>query len=290
MRGKHHNLIVTTTVDETGEERPLFAFPVQVCKATGSSDVRFDRATPSGAEYDTVYRDQVTGEIVTNAEMVKGVRTGDSFQVVPDEQIKAINEALASTEMRALRSVPLDGVPMERATGFYYIQVPEVKKGKGASPSAVKSYRLTYEALLPRAKKGKKAARPAKALVVKFVSTSRQKLAVIYADPKAECLVLVTLTFAADVREPDEQVKSHLAAEVDQGMVDKACEVIDALDDDGRGDFSDPVDEAIEKREALVEAALAGEAIDVPTPELTPSTDADDLLAALDASIESVKA
>ena len=272
MRGIHSNLVVTTAVDEaTGTDRPLFAFPVQVCKATASKEVRFDTAAPSGAKAGLVYRDSLTGELLERGDLIKGVRTGDSFQQIDADQIKAIDESLKSKEIRVERSVALADVPMERVTGSYYLQVP-------AKNGAAKSYRLLYEALLG---KGKKVA--ARALRVKFVKTTRQATAVIYSDPQAKCLMLLTLEFAASVKEPDEQVLSHMAAEVDSAMVAKARAVVDSLDSDEAGDWDAPVDETIERRAELVEAALAGEGIEAPV--ATPAPASDGLEEMLEASL-----
>jgi non-homologous end joining protein Ku len=274
MRGTNANLVITTTTDEvTGEAKPLFGFPIQICKATGSQDVKFDRVAPSGAAYETCYKDTATGELVEYKDLLRGVKTGDSFQQIPDEAIKAINEALASKEIVVERSVNLSEVPFERATGAAYLQVPT----KGGS---AKFYRLVYEALTA----GKKP----KALRVKYVSRTRQKLGVIYADTNVKCLVLVTLTFAADVREPDEQVLSPLSVEVEQPMVTKLRKVIDALDTDDAGDWTAPADEAIDKRKELVETALAGEGIEVEPKREADVVEADELDALLDKTLETV--
>jgi non-homologous end joining protein Ku len=253
MRGIHSNLIVTQTTDDaTGEAKPLFAFPVQICKAVDNKEVRFDRAAPSGAQVQQVYRDSVTGEILETGDLIRGIRTGDSFQQIADEQIKAIDEQLSSKEIVVDRTVELDEVPFERVTACYFLQVP-------AKNGSAKHYRLLYEALQGRTKK-----EGPRALQVSFVSRTRQKLGVIYADPKTQCLVLVTLTYAQALRQPDEQVLSHLSAEVTKEMVGKARSVVDALAEGDRGDFDTPVDETIARRQELVEAALAGEGIEAP--------------------------
>lgn len=274
MRGTHANLVVTTATDEvTGEEIPRFSFPVQVCKATESQEVRFDRATPNGSEYQQVYRDKVTGEIFETGDLIQGVRTGDSFTEIPKESIKAIDDALSSKDIRVERSVDLDDVPFERVTGTYYLQVP-------AKDGAAGHYRVLYEALQGT----KRPKTPAKALRVSYAARSRRKLAVIYADTTLGCLVLVTLTYAASVRSPDEQVLCHQQAEVDKEVVKKARQVVEGLDTDKAGDWDTPVDETIARRAELVEAALAGEGIEVPVP--TGETSASEgIEAALEASL-----
>jgi non-homologous end joining protein Ku len=273
VRGQHANLVVTTTTDDaTGDEKPLFAFPVQVCKATENNEVRFDRATPNGSEYQQVYRDKVTGEIFETGDLIQGVRTGESFTEIPKERIKAIDEALSSKDIKVERTVDLDDVPFDRVTGAYFLQVP-------AKGGAHKSYRLLYESLLGT----KRPKTPAKALRVTYAARSRRKLAVVYADTKAQCLVLVTLNYAATVRQPDEQILSHLNVEVDKEMVKKARTVVESLDSDEAGDWDTPTDETIAKRQELVEAALAGEGIEVEVAEETTVTE--EVEAALEQSL-----
>ncbi len=259
MRGIHSNLVVTTATDEaTGTKRPLFAFPVQICKATDNKEVRLDTAAPSGAPVQQVYRDTVTGDLVERGDLIKGVRTGDSFAQIPTDQITAIDEALKSDEIIVERTVDLADVPFERVTDCYFLQVP-------AKGGAHKSYRLLYEALQGSTKKN-----PAKALRVKFTSRTRQKLGVVYADTQTKCLILVTLNFAASVRQPDEQVLSHLNVEVEKETVAKARSVIEGLDIEAAGDWDTPVDETIERRNELVEQALAGDGLEIPEGEAAP--------------------
>ena len=276
MRGLNTTLVVTTVTDEaTGTEVPKFAFPVQVCKATSeTSEPRFDRATPVGNEYSQVYRDAVTGEIYENGDLIQGVRAGESFHPIAKEQIDAINESVVTKEIRVERTVNLADVPFERATGYHYLQVP-------AKNGAAKPFRLLYEALLGGSAKSKT---PARALRVTYAPRSRKKLGVIFADPTTKCLVLVTLTYGASVREPDEQVLTHLNVEVDKGMVDKAREVIDSLDTDDAGDWDTPEDETLAKREELIAAAIAGEGIEVPDLPAAPIAADED--AAIEAALE----
>lgn len=279
MRGDHSQLTVTTVIDDaTGIERPLFAFPVQICKATGSVDVKLDRATPHLSEYETVYRDKVTGEIFENDQLVKGVRSGESFTTIPADQIEAIDQAVSMDEMRVLRAVPLEEVPFDRATGFYYLQAP-------AKGGAHKAYRLTYEAL----RRGKTKAKPAQSLLVKFTSRTRQKLGVIYADEDRECLAMVRLTFAAELREPDEAVLAPQAIEVEAKQVSIVRKVIADLAAE-EVDFDTPVDDAIELKRELVAQAAAGETVEVPpTPEAVVVAP-DEIEASLLQSLEEVAA
>jgi non-homologous end joining protein Ku len=259
MRGTNRQLVVTTVTEEaTGAEIPKFAFPVQMCKVLDTAEPRFDRAAPSGAEYDTVYRDRVTGQIHESGDLIRGVRTGDSFAAIDAEVIKAIDENLKSDQIVVERGCLKSEVPFDLATDRHFLQVPA--KAGGAS-----QYRLLFEALKGVEKgKGK---REARALRVRFGATSRVKMGVVWADEDRGCLMLTTLAFAAQVRSPDEQVLSHLQAEVPAEHVSKMREIVEALDVEARGSFADPVDPTPAAREALIAEALAGEAIEVPEGE-----------------------
>lgn len=282
MKGTNKQLVVTWTDDPiTGDPFPLVAFPVQVAKATGSGDdVKFDRAAPSGGEYETCYRDTVTGELFEYSEMVRGVRNGDQFTQINDETIEEVEAATKSDYLSVERVVPLEDVPMERAEGRYFLQVPAKATASGVP------FRALYEALLPARKKGKRAARPARAIRVKWNATSRQCTGVLYADPISKALVLVKLSFAAQLREPDEQVQAHMNAEVDPSMIEKFSTVLDSLTDEERGDWNSPEDELPPLRKALIEKALMGDPIEVAPKTGTPASDS--IEAALAASLEQV--
>lgn len=263
MRGTHSSLTVTTMSDpQSGATLPLFHFPIQICKATGSDDPSFNRATPHGSDYDTVYRDKVTGEIYEYGDLIRGVRVGDSFAEIKPDQIEAIEAKVSMTDTRVLRALRLGDVEMDRATGRYYLQAPP--QGGGHT-----HYKLLYEALLRVPRRGKAKERPAMALEVKFTSRSRQKLGVIFADPERGCLTLVQLCFAAEVREPDEAVLAPQGSKVKEAEVELARQVIDGLVVEAE-DFEEPVDEVVPLKRSLIEAAAAGEKIEAPViPEAT---------------------
>lgn len=275
-------LTVTTKLDEvTGEEKPLFAFDVGLVAASDSAEARPELATPHGSTYTVQYRDDVTGEVFAKDDLVHGVRTGDSFSVVSEDDLAAINEATKLPDIRVERSVPLSEVPFDRVNGKYFLQVPSKSGGHLA-------YRLTYEALLEQAPKGKAKARPALAFRVRYTSRSRQKTGIVYADPEAQALVLLTLTFAAKLRSPDEAVLAPQAVEVEAAKVAKARKVFEGLDVAARGDFDSPVDEAVEQKRELVESVAGGEAVPVADTPLVEVTKADALEDALEASLAAV--
>jgi non-homologous end joining protein Ku len=281
MRGTNHLLALTTEVDEiTGEVKPLFAFPVQVCKATDDAgEVKFENAAPSGAGYKTQYVDEATGEVFDYADRKRGIRVGEDFHEIDAEAIAAIDEATKITTMVAIGKIDLDEAMTkyaDRIAGVHFIQSP----AKNGSPMA---YRLTYEALREQ-KTGKKVVQKTQAIVTKRTARSRQKLALIYADESRECLVMVELHFAAKMREPDAQVLAPQTAAVDAEKVEMARTVIGRMPE-GAVVVESEVDEALALRQQLVEAAIAGEVVTAPTKIADNATGDDALAAALLASI-----
>ena len=274
MRGTNHLLALTTGIDEvTGDVKPLFAFPIQVCKATDDGgEVKFENAAPSGGTYKTAYVDESTGEMFEYADRKRGIRVGEDFHEVDADAIKAIDDATKLTTMYALGRVDRDEALAkyaDRITGVHFIQSP----AKGGSP---KAYRLTYEALIGKGKA------KAQAIVTKRTARSRQKLALIYADETRGCLMLVEVQFAAKMREADAQILAPQTAEVEAAQVKMARDVIGKMPE-GTVALDSEVDEALALRQDLIEAAVAGKAIPA-TPKAATSGE-DDLTAALTASL-----
>lgn len=273
-----HLLAITTTIDEiTGEPKPLFSFPIQVCSAAGDTDVKFDIAAPSGAPRKQVYVDESTGEVCEDDACPRGIRIGDVFHPIPADAIEQINTATKIPVMVALGVIDLADVPFDRSVGQHFLQSPV----KGGVP---KAYRLVYEAL--RAIPKGKDKRPARAIVTKRTARSRQKLAVIFADEQRECLMLNELRFADQVREPDEQILAPQQAIVDAAQVEMARTVIDGLGD-GNLAIQGETDDAIVLKRTLIEQAVAGEALDVPA-TIGDAAPTDDISALLEASLAAV--
>lgn len=287
MKGDNHLLALTTkTVTATddpslaeGETRlePLFAFPVQICKATEDIDVKFDIAAPSGAPRKQVYMDESTSEIVEDADCLRGVRLSETdFRVIPDEAITEVR-GQKSNMMVVEGTVALHQLAPQRTSGFYYVQSP-VKGG------SAKAYRLVYEALrAQRAGTGKKILREARALVLKRTPRTNEKLCAIYADEDRGCLAMVQMVFAAQIREPDAQVLAPQTAEVTQAQIDMAVQVVNSLTD-GADFLATAEDVNVPRKRDLMEKALEGETIAAPTP-IAATVETDDLMGALEASL-----
>lgn len=266
-------LAVTTTIDEvTGQTKPLFAFPVDVVKATSDTKSPFEVAAPSGVKRVQQYVDPITGVVVNDDECPRGVFVGEQFKAIDADAIAEVKAGTKLDTMVVLGSLPLKGVREKygnRITGFYFLQNP----AKGGSAVA---YRMVYEAL----RKDKMA------MVTKRTASSKQKLEVIYADDQHGCLAMLEMQFVANMREPDEQITQPVAtATVSDKQIAMAREVIGKMADGGHA-LDAEVDEAVALANELVEKAIAGEAIPTPTP-VAQTAQGDDLMAALEASLAS---
>jgi non-homologous end joining protein Ku len=271
MRGTNSQFILTRTTDG---KAPLFAFPVKVCKATASPDVKFDRVTPDGGKAKAAYRDEVTGKIYETADLVRGINGPDGFVKIDPELIENIDERVAIEGIEVLTTVDLADVPTERVEGFYYLEAP-------AEAGSHKAYRLVYEALLPQAQKGQGLRpKPPLSLLVRYTSRSRQKLAVIYSDADRQALVLLNLSFAESVREPDKAILAAQQVEVEAEQVAMTRKVIEGLADEAVT-VDTPTDEAIVLKRELVEKATAGELEAEPVEKADAPVPAEDGLDAL---------
>lgn len=279
-----HLLALTTATDEvTGEVKPLFSFPVQVCSAVETEKALWENVTPSGAPTEGLMKvDPITEKHFASSEQRKGVFVGDEFREIPKEAIDEITVASKDKTMVSYGRIDLDTAWKkygDRITGSYFLQSPQ----KGGSP---KAYRLTYEALRAITKGKKADQRPARAIVTERVSRSRAHPAFIYADEDAKCLRLVHVAYAEKIKDPDALILAPQQAEVNDGMIDKARTMIEQMD--GGEQFLDTAEDRIlAQRRELVEKALDGEQIAAPPKTVGEAAESDDLMAALEASLAS---
>lgn len=289
MRGTNHHLVITTrtiTHDEdpaipAGKSRtePLFAFPIQLVKATDKDESAFDLAAPSGAPYEVRYVDKGTGEDFAYADLQRGVRDGDDFHPVSDEALRAIDENLKTDVISVVGSCNLGDLPADRIQGVYFLQSPP----KGGS---AKAYRLLYEALRPARKRGTRPAQRAQALITKHTAKTRQRLGAIYADEKRGCLMMLHLSFAGVTREPDATILKPQQAEVAAAQVEQARRLVGSLGN-GLDALATEMDDTVAARSELMRQALNGTTVQAPTPPAA-TTAAADLQQQLLASLASI--
>jgi non-homologous end joining protein Ku len=125
--------------------------------------------------------------------------------------------------------------------------------------------------------------------VVKYTTRSRQQLGVIVPHAKTGTLVLLSLIFAEDFREPPARALAIAKAQVAEQHVEAMGMILDALHD--TVDALDELrDDAVALREELFARAEAGE-MDVSVVEPLPEPEAaPDLMETMQASIAAVEA
>lgn len=250
-----------------------FHVPVSLRKITSKGDVNFHRGCADGAEVKRLEVNGLTGEPVEAADIVKGFRDADgTFYPIPAEAIANIDAATKLDSFEVDFFVPLEDIPLARATDSYYLMPT-----KGSSPKAL---RLLLDALKPIPKGPDK--RGAMAGVFKLMPRSLQHLAVVY--PMGDGLFVSTLAWAADFRQADEAMGSLAGVDSDKRHLEAARALV--------ANYTEPVDaidslsdEVRERRAELIAKAAAGRPIEAAPVSAAPKKAADDLMAALEASL-----
>lgn len=235
------------SIQNTNLNIGLISTPVKIFAAsTKERDIGFNLCGPKGEVLEQVYRVKDVEPI----ELVDRDNMGRSFEgrLVSQTELERIKEAsLISEDGRDLkqihveRFIPLDSVPFERATSFYFIG-PDLKKGS-AEPLL----------LIIEAMKKKKAA-----AVAKVVLRDRQKCFVLFV--KDDLLYAVALTFHAALHEPE---MSELTQDikVKRPLVKMATELIEAQMDPDAQILDEMEDTFITHKRRLIEQSQDGEIV-----------------------------
>lgn len=204
---------------------------------------------------------QKKGETDNTTEAVKAVETLDGkFVVLSDATVKQITDAGTSSAIQLAAVINAADVPMERASGLYYLVADKKVKGEDGGP-----IRLLY-ALLERSNK---------VAIAKWSPRGREQLVAIR--PVNNVLTVSVLLYESEIKTPDERCILN-AASVGDAEVELAGQLIGQLPSDF--DFRLATDCAVAVRQEAIEAARAGE----PVPTREPVADkepAPDLMAAL---------
>lgn len=223
-------------------------------------------------EFRQVLVEEGTGVEVRPEDVRKGVRLEGGAFVDCTDQLQAITTRTKLDRIDVVAAIDSTQVGRSRVVSSYFVGVQDEKDLEGAA-----RLRLLYEALkVQRA-----------AAVVKYTVRSRQQLGVIVPHGKTGSLVLLTLVFAEDFREPPARAKVIQKAAVSERQVKAMGDLLHALHD--TPDVLETLrDDAIAMREELRTRALAGE-MDVQVVEPLPEPEEFDLEAALEASLSAVK-
>lgn len=265
----------------------LINLPVGVASASESAkDVSFSLHN-DGNPVEQVYRDTVTQEVVgSRAACGRAVNSGTAknpiLHPVDDGDIAKINEETKLDDIAVEDIVDVAEAigQSHRITGMYYFQMT-----KGGSPNTMK---LFVDVLKDTGK----------AMVAKWTPRTRQELLVIRAvtdeDTGENILVGHSYAFASDMRKPDEAVRNHLSGHYSDAEFAMAKQLVEAMSGEPKYVLDTAVDEAVSRRQALVDDALKGNLNIQPKEAAEPQPEkatalADMLAAALAANVAAKK-
>ncbi|GAA3566392.1 Ku protein [Amycolatopsis ultiminotia] len=243
----------------------LVTVPVQLYSAVADHTVhfrQFERGTSDRIRYRRV--NERTGKEVGYSDIVKGYELGGAeYVLIEPEELDEIAPG---------RSTSLD---VEAFADLSEIDPMFFDKTYWLAPASAefdKPYALLLAAMQKTAKAG----------IAKFVLRGKQYLAAVRAGE--DVLVLNTLHFAADLRDPEKDLPDLPKPATGRGKeLDMAVRLIDAMTEPWRPDeYRDTYTDRVRE---LIEAKKAGETV---TPEQEPaeSTKVVDLFQALERSLE----
>ncbi|MDX6291176.1 MAG: end-binding protein Ku [Kribbellaceae bacterium] len=246
----------------------LVSVPVGLFSATVEHELdfhQFQRGTSDRIRYKRV--NERTGREVDYDKIVKGHDIGGGEYVIVEQEELAGVAPGKSRSLEISQFVDLDEVDPIFYQKSYYL---------GPSDDAnASSYALLRDAL----------AKTNRAGIASFVMRGKEYLAAIRAYDKV--LLLQTLYFADEIRDPAKELGTLPAKSSDGKQLSMAVDLIEAMSGRWRpGEYKDSYTERVKK---LVESKRKGKEI-VFTEEEPEATAADDLVAALRASVESAKA
>jgi DNA end-binding protein Ku len=249
----------------------LVNVPVGLFSATHDHDVhfhQFEKGTASRIRNERVNED--TGDEVSYDDIVKGADIGEG------EYVMLTQEELESVEPGRSRSIDIsDFVEASEIDPIYY------QKSYYLAPSddsAKKPYALLVNAMAKAERIG----------VATFVMRGKQYLAAIRPSADQKVLILETMHFADEVRDPGKELDGlPQRTKIDQKDLDMAINLVTALTTKWTPqNYRDTYTERVEK---LIEAKKKNREIVAPEPAEESSGKVVDLLAALQASVDAAK-
>jgi DNA end-binding protein Ku len=249
----------------------LVNVPVGLFSATHDHDVhfhQFEKGTASRIRNERVNED--TGDEVSYDDIVKGADIGEG------EYVMLTQEELESVEPGRSRSIDIsDFVQASEIDPIYY------QKSYYLAPSddsAKKPYALLVKAMAKAERIG----------VATFVMRGKQYLAAIRPSADQKVLILETMHFADELRDPGKELDGlPQRTKIDQKDLDMAINLVTALTTKWTPqNYRDTYTERVEK---LIEAKKKNREIVAPEPAEESSGKVVDLLAALQASVDAAK-
>jgi DNA end-binding protein Ku len=245
----------------------LVSVPVGLYSATEEHELdfhQFQKGTSDRIRYKRV--NERTGREVPYEKIVKGHDIGDGEYVIVDpEELEDIAPG-KSRSLEISTFVDLDEIDPIHFQKSYYLGPSDAENAS--------SYALLRDAL----------AKTNRAGIAKFVMRGKEYLATIRADGKV--LVLETMFFADEIRDPDKEVGDLPNKSSAGKQLSMAVDLIEAMS--GEWKPSEYEDTYTERVKELVETKRKGKEV-VFTEEEPEATTPTDLVAALRASVEAAR-
>jgi len=248
----------------------MVTVPVKLYSAVDRKTVRFHQLSgKSGARVAQKRVDPSTGEEIPYEDVVKG------YELAPDRYVVIEPGELESLEPKKTKTIEIEEfVDLSQIDPVYYDHPYYLAPGAGGA----KPYRLLLEAMRETGK----------VAIARVVIRSKEQLVAVR--PMGEALGMATMLFADEVLSSERLDEVAKASEVKttKRELDVAKQLVDSLADDfDANEFRDTYREQVL---ALIERKAQGKAIAVqPAPEQV-AAPAPDLMSALKASLEAVRA
>ena len=173
----------------------------------------------------------------------KGVQHRErQWRKLNENEYAKIEDATKSDTLEVLDVQPAYDTPLSYGTGTYYVRYDA--KAKGHTPDAFANFVAALG-------KGDKAA------IVKWCKSARQKLAILHTRGDG-ILLLTTVPFESELREPGKMEKAHSEVEVQDAVVEQFTALFDAVASESF-DHAAYSDEGLRLRSEAVEKILGGE-------------------------------
>jgi DNA end-binding protein Ku len=248
----------------------MVTVPVKLYSAVDRKSVRFHQlASSSGVRVAQKRVDPSTGEEVPYAEIVKG------YELAPDRYVVIEPGELESLEPKKTKTIEIEEfVALSQIDPVYYDHPYYLAPGTGGA----KPYRLLLDAMRETGK----------VAIARVVIRSKEQLVAVR--PMGDALGMATMMFADEVLPPDrlDEVAEVKEIETTERELDIAKQLVESLAGDFEPErFRDTYREQVLE---LIERKAAGKAIAVqPAPEEV-AAPAPDLMSALKASLDAVRA
>lgn len=248
----------------------LVNVPVKLYSAVQSKTVRFHQLdVESGARVRQKRVSSTSGEEIPFEQIVKG------YELSPDRYVVISPDELDALDPAASRTIEIeDFVNLEEIDPLYFDHPYYLAPATGAA----KPYRLLLDAMRESGKVG----------IARVVLRSKQQLCALRAGADG-VLVMSTMNYADEVVSPEslDELDAVTEVEIKDRELKMAEQLIESLS--GEWEPARYTDEYRERVLDLIERKAAGEEIAV-APEAEEQAAVPDLMAALEASLEAVRA